>query len=191
MRIIPYFFWKLGKMSKNLSSAAVVIGALRVKPNIRLLAPLYSCACTFKEQLYRYAIRAVTRQNLSSGFLTKRDSNQSLPATETSWKIAISHLASLDMIRSKMQITKALISLRGSTGWSAPLLFANPQWQVFSRQGPYVLLIYYWRELNLVFWFTWINLYNYLKIYKLIKLRKRLKSVSRGWNQLKQACKDE
>ena len=32
MRIvcIPYFFRKLGKMSKNLSSAAVVIGALRV-----------------------------------------------------------------------------------------------------------------------------------------------------------------
>ena len=28
---MPYFFGKLGKMSKNLSSAAVVIGALRVK----------------------------------------------------------------------------------------------------------------------------------------------------------------
>ena len=30
--IIPYFFLKLGKMLKNLSSAAVVIGALRVNP---------------------------------------------------------------------------------------------------------------------------------------------------------------
>ena len=29
--IIPYFFRKLGKMSQNLSSAAVVIGAFRVK----------------------------------------------------------------------------------------------------------------------------------------------------------------
>ena len=29
--IIPYFFRKFGKMLKNLSSAAVVIGALRVK----------------------------------------------------------------------------------------------------------------------------------------------------------------
>ena len=29
--IIPYFFWKLGKMLQYLSSAAVVIGALRVK----------------------------------------------------------------------------------------------------------------------------------------------------------------
>ena len=28
--IIPYYFRKLGKMSQNLSSAAVVIGALRV-----------------------------------------------------------------------------------------------------------------------------------------------------------------
>ena len=31
MNIIPYFFRKLGKMSQNLSSAAVVIGALRVR----------------------------------------------------------------------------------------------------------------------------------------------------------------
>ena len=29
--IIPYFYRKLGKMSQDLSSAAVVIGALRVK----------------------------------------------------------------------------------------------------------------------------------------------------------------
>ena len=32
--IIPYFFRKLGKMSENLSSAAVVVGALRVKATI-------------------------------------------------------------------------------------------------------------------------------------------------------------
>ena len=31
MIIIPYFFLKLGKMSQNLSSAVVMIGALRVK----------------------------------------------------------------------------------------------------------------------------------------------------------------
>ena len=31
MIIIPYFFRKLGKMLQYLSSAAVVIGALRVK----------------------------------------------------------------------------------------------------------------------------------------------------------------
>ena len=31
MRIIPYFFQKIAKIPQNLSSAAVVIGALRVK----------------------------------------------------------------------------------------------------------------------------------------------------------------
>ena len=32
---------------------------------------------------------------------------------------------SLDMVCSKKRITKALISLGGCPGWSAPLLFAN------------------------------------------------------------------
>ena len=36
------------------------------------------------------------------------------------------------------RITKALIRLRGCAGWSAPVLFANPRRQVFSRRGPYV-----------------------------------------------------
>ena len=43
------------------------------------------------------------------------------------------------MILSKKQITKALIRLRGCTGWPVPMLFANPQRQVFSRQGPFYL----------------------------------------------------
>ena len=34
-----------------------------------------------------------------------------------------------------------LISLQGCPGWSAPLLFANPQREVFSRRGPYLLSI--------------------------------------------------
>ena len=37
------------------------------------------------------------------------------------------------------RITKALIRLRGCAGWSAPVLFANPRRQVFSRRGPYLL----------------------------------------------------
>ena len=41
------------------------------------------------------------------------------------------------MIHFKKRITKALIRLCGCAGWSAPLLFANPGRQVFSRQGPY------------------------------------------------------
>ena len=35
-------------------------------------------------------------------------------------------------------ITKALISLRGCAGWSAPVLFANSRRQVFLRQGPII-----------------------------------------------------
>ena len=47
-------------------------------------------------------------------------------ATETS-QIEISPVASLHMMLSKKQITKALIRLRGCVGWSATVLFANPR----------------------------------------------------------------
>ena len=40
------------------------------------------------------------------------------------------------MITSTKRITKALIRLCGCAGWSAPVLFANPGRQVFSRRGP-------------------------------------------------------
>ena len=40
------------------------------------------------------------------------------------------------MILSTKRITKALIRLRGCAGWSAPVLFATPRRQVFSRRGP-------------------------------------------------------
>ena len=53
-------------------------------------------------------------------------------ATETSYKTEISLEASLDMTLSKKRITKALISLRGCAGWSAPVLFVNPE-DRFSR----------------------------------------------------------
>ena len=59
-------------------------------------------------------------------------------ATETSYKIKVLLVASLDIILSNKQITKALISLRGCAGWSPPLLFPNPRRQVFSRQSPYM-----------------------------------------------------
>ena len=48
-------------------------------------------------------------------------------AIETSWKIEISLVASKDMILYKKRITKALIRLRESAGWSAPLLSTNPK----------------------------------------------------------------
>ena len=44
-------------------------------------------------------------------------------ATETSLKIEILLVASVDMILSNKQNTKVLIRLCGCTGWSAPLLF--------------------------------------------------------------------
>ena len=40
------------------------------------------------------------------------------------------------MVLFKKRITKALIRLRGCAGWSAPVLFATPRRQVFSRRGP-------------------------------------------------------
>ena len=58
-------------------------------------------------------------------------------ARETSYKNEISLVASLDMVLSKMRITKALIRLQGCAGLSLPVLFVNPQRKVFSRQGPY------------------------------------------------------
>ena len=51
------------------------------------------------------------------------------------------------MILSEKRITKALIRLRGCAGWSAPVLFANPRRQVFSRRGPFDL-----QHLSLMSW---------------------------------------
>ena len=57
-------------------------------------------------------------------------------ATETSWKIEISPVASLHMLLSKKRITKVMIRLCRCTGWYVSLLLANPRRQVFSRRGP-------------------------------------------------------
>ena len=46
----------------------------------------------------------------------------------------ISPAASLHMVLSKKRDT--LVRLRGCVGWSAPVLFATPRRQVFSRRGP-------------------------------------------------------
>ena len=59
-------------------------------------------------------------------------------ATETRKKIEISLVASLDIVLYKTRITKALIRLRGCAGWSAPVLFANPE-DRFSRGEAHVL----------------------------------------------------
>ena len=48
-------------------------------------------------------------------------------ATETRLKMKNSHVASLDIILSNKQKTKALIGLTRCAGWSVPLLFPNPK----------------------------------------------------------------
>ena len=48
-------------------------------------------------------------------------------AIGTSYKIEISFVASLDMMLANKRITKALIRLCEGAGWSATLLFANPE----------------------------------------------------------------
>ena len=73
------------------------------------------------------SIWAWTQQNLSSGFLTKQDSNQSPQLQRLARKLIILLVASLDMILSDKQIIKALIRLHRSAGWSVPLLFANTE----------------------------------------------------------------
>ena len=83
-------------------------------------------------------IWASSRENLSSGCPTKRVSNQSPQLQRLAREIEISPVASLQIILSKTRIIKALIRLRGCAGWSAPVLFANPRRQVFSRRGPYL-----------------------------------------------------
>ena len=59
-------------------------------------------------------------------------------ATGTSFKIENCLVASLDMILSNKRITKVLIRLRGFAGWSAPLLFANPE-DRFSRVEAHIV----------------------------------------------------
>ena len=47
----------------------------------------------------------------------------------------------LDMILYNKRITKVPIRLCICAGWSAPVLFANPRRQVFSRRGPYNAMV--------------------------------------------------
>ena len=69
------------------------------------------------------------------GVPSKRVSNQSPQLQRLAKKIEILPVARLNMVLSKKRITKVLIRLRGCAGWSAPVLFANPERQVFLRQA--------------------------------------------------------
>ena len=82
------------------------------------------------------------KKKLPPGFSAKRVPNQS-PYLHRLARKPISPVASVHMILSKRRTTKALIRLRACTGWSAPVLFANPQRQVFSRQGPLYMHLFW------------------------------------------------
>ena len=118
-------------MSRPIWNARITRKRDRLK--IRSSSIKYMCAYTCSSMCiyqvkYGIFIWASSRENLSSGFQTKRLSNQSLQLQRLARKLIL-----LDK-----RITKVLISLRGCAGWSAPVLFPNPQRQVFSRQGLYV-----------------------------------------------------
>ena len=61
-------------------------------------------------------ILASSRQNLSSGFPTKRDSNQSHQLERLSKKLKFRHIASLDMLLFNKGITMVLIRLHIRAG---------------------------------------------------------------------------
>ena len=98
---------------------------------------LLRCGARLKplwQTLICITIRASTQENLSSGFPSKRVSNRSpqLQRLEN-WNFTC---CKVKYGTFQKAITKALIRLRGCADWSAPVLFANPWRQVFSRRGP-------------------------------------------------------
>ena len=93
-----------------------------------------------KGQLVQLYMDCDARKPVSRVFDKSRLKPVSSP-TETSSRIKISLVASLDKILSKMRLKKALISLRECAGWSAPLLFANPRRRV-SRDEAIMILCY-------------------------------------------------
>ena len=80
-------------------------------------------------------------------------SNKAKLTPVSSLKNKISAATSLDMILSKKQITWALISLCGCTGWSAPLLFANSEDSYYGVEAQIIVwiddLMYYSKIENL------------------------------------------
>ena len=87
-------------------------------------------------------------------------------AKETSLKIEISPAASLHMILSKKQNKKALIRLRGCAGWSAPVLFTNPEVRV-SHVEAHIIALFMIRaivnELHPTFFFLFVFLNSHRK----------------------------
>ena len=76
-------------------------------------------------------IWAMSRENLSSGVSDRVSLKPVCAATETRQRLEILDFPSISIILSRQWTTKALISLSGCAGWSAPLLFAYGIKQVF------------------------------------------------------------
>ena len=71
---------------------------------------------------------ATARQNLYLGPVSNQVMlKAAYSGSEISWNLEISLVASLAIILFGQRITRALISLLGCEGWSAPLLFTNPR----------------------------------------------------------------
>ena len=75
------------------------------------------------------------------GVSTKSVSNQSPQLKRLAWKLKF-HLQQIYIWYFPKSKKRALIRLHGCAGWSAPVLFTNPQRQGFSRRGPYYSCIY-------------------------------------------------
>ena len=100
---------------------------------------MYAAEVKSRQHFQDKIILASLRQKPVFGVSDKATLKSVYSATGTSYKIEISLVASLDMILPKKRTTKVLIRLPGCTGCSVPLLFANPQGQVFSRRGPFTV----------------------------------------------------
>ena len=83
----------------------------------------------FKRFMYNgsSSIWASTQENLSSRFGRRSYPNHAAQLQRLTRKLHFFLVASLDIILSNKRITKALIRLGGCAGWSAPLLFTNPE----------------------------------------------------------------
>ena len=68
-------------------------------------------------------IWASSRENLSLGFATRVDSNQSAQSQNLGRGLKFSDKETRGIMLSRQRTTKVLIRLRGCAGWSAPLLF--------------------------------------------------------------------
>ena len=99
------------------------------------LVPHVSQSQTPSTQVYPALTGPCRKKNCLRGFRQSEFQTSLLSYRDLSLKFEISHAASLHIILSKKQRTKALIRLPRCGGWSAPVLFTNPRRQVFSRRG--------------------------------------------------------